>query len=304
MVILWGSLINLKGLKYTRVSDYYRDNDSPFRRCNRLLLDLTTPDSQVCCDGRRDDWLCRASYDEQARFFTSNWAWIIPLSFPLTTMIGEAFSLFFQPSVFNSISNKQSSHSNGGIAFFSSIKPLIQLFEDSFFGRYVVIMIRTLIRCTIYFMIAVFRAYILYLLPYYLTEISTASTTSKCWCPTLVSNKKCLLNFDFSDHIVLSIVQYVFPAMLELNYIFINKFSGVSKSNMSTLLFYLFYSGPILFLLLIIGINLKLMFFTTLFFHSPIENIVGMLLGLIWLSPLLNPKYIELWYNITKYGNI
>lgn len=157
-IILWGSLINFKGLKYSRVNDQYRTTEDQYRTCNHLLLELTTPDSQVCCDGRAEDWVCRASYDEQGRLFTSGWAWIIPMSLPLTTMLCEALSLLFQQSVTNSTSNKKSTLSHGGFAFLSPIKPLIQLFETTYLGRYAIILIRTLIRSMIYFIITIIRA--------------------------------------------------------------------------------------------------------------------------------------------------
>jgi hypothetical protein len=123
---------------------------------------------------------------------------------------------------------------------------------------------------------------------------------------------RCEMHFDFSDHIVLYMVQYIFPTLLEMDYLIANKFlsypmtvGGGSSPNGSVkdpiFSWKNIFLLPLLCSVLFILVNFRLALSTTLFFHTPMENIVGFLLAYIFsFSLLLSNRFVNFWINLTR----
>ncbi len=81
------------------------------------------------------------------------------------------------------------------------------------------------------------------------------------------------MQFDFSDHIVLAIVQFITPCMLEMGHIISASFvfGGV---NVAQLVAIIASAGITL-------LQLRGLFFTSVYFHTPLENLVGLVIALI-----------------------
>lgn len=83
VIIIFCSLLNYQGLKYSLLK-------APFEQfhCNNLVVTLSLPNSEVCCDtGHEDSWVCIASLDIIGRTFSSLYAWAIPLAVASTTLL-------------------------------------------------------------------------------------------------------------------------------------------------------------------------------------------------------------------------
>jgi hypothetical protein len=81
------------------------------------------------------------------------------------------------------------------------------------------------------------------------------------------------MEFDFSDHVVLAIVQFITPCMLEMGHTF-SFWSVHNRSHALQIIGFLIAFGMIL-------IQVRSLFFTSLYFHTPAENIVGLCIAVI-----------------------
>lgn len=97
---------------------------------------------------------------------------------------------------------------------------------------------------------------------------------------------RCQLAFDFSDHIVLFAVQYIFPSFLEIVHIssthgFLSdtpEISAKSSYGIARTLYWI----PFIVALGLILVCLRCMIFTMLFFHTPKENLVAVMVVAIF----------------------
>mmetsp|Transcript_18834 Transcript_18834/g.31530 ORF Transcript_18834/g.31530 Transcript_18834/m.31530 type:complete len:279 (-) Transcript_18834:167-1003(-) len=162
-------------------------------------------------------------------------------------------------------------------------------------------------RLIVYTFIFAFRTILLYLIPMYIQDAlqdTSENDTLLCWCKEFVSSKRCRLLFDFSDHIVLNLVQYILPCVLEIHYCWYN-YSHSSqdiearqkqgfilppfRSNMASYL-------VTIVALVIIGFNLRSILFTSMFFHTHAENAVGFLIAaLLAYRPLQRKDVATFW---------
>lgn len=88
------------------------------------------------------------------------------------------------------------------------------------------------------------------------------------------------MKFDYSDHVVLFIAQYIFPSILELLYLtFYDELSteGYALSVAPWLLRLAMFVPAA-----IIVFSLRALMFTMLFFHTPMENIVALMICLLF----------------------
>lgn len=111
----------------------------------------------------------------------------------------------------------------------------------------------------------------------------------------LYSDSRCMMQFDFSDHIVLFVAQYITPALLELDYLLVHRLSGTTGRNSSSA--NSVYLLPVVLCALSIFISLRAAFFTCLYFHTPAENLVGFAFAAsCTLLPLcLHPGTVRWW---------
>jgi hypothetical protein len=89
---LWFSALNDVGLKYSLVKKGTTSNypNKLVSGCRRNIVELTTPDSWLCCDEHKysDFWVCLAAFDTITRTMSSTLAWILPLTpFALTLLV-------------------------------------------------------------------------------------------------------------------------------------------------------------------------------------------------------------------------
>lgn len=84
------------------------------------------------------------------------------------------------------------------------------------------------------------------------------------------------MRFDYSDHIVLLIVQYLLPLCLEVAFLQFNRLdSGLSSLHSKIGTWKWLYYLPLAAIAILGLVCLKIIFFTTLFFHTPMENLVA-----------------------------
>lgn len=115
------------------------------------------------------------------------------------------------------------------------------------------------------------------------------------------------MNFDFSDHIVLSIVQYIIPSILELYYILQQTSSSHNMANHSILnkkeddlSKNVWYIVPLMICLFFIVANFRLMLLTAMFFHTPLENMVALLIGYLFgFAPLFTEYGSSIFLNMS-----
>lgn len=101
---------------------------------------------------------------------------------------------------------------------------------------------------------------------------------------------RCQMTFDFSDHIVLFCVQYIYPSMLEIFYIIhshglIVGGTEVTVGRTAYAIARNLYWIPLSVAILLIATSLRCMMFTILFFHNSLETVVA--LGVVFVFPYL-----------------
>ena len=245
-VVLYGSCLNSAGLKYSRVSaGHGRDSD-----CSRELLVLSVQESNFCCEGlRSSDWVCVAAYDEVNRKLTSHpWAYLAPfVPWVLTAALIE-------------------------VDIYASLR-----------------------RFLLYSILLVYRTYILYIgfgvvqSVYTTTGSSEAgseaiSERTSCWYSVHRRNGDCIDNFDFSDHIMFYIAQIVIPSAVEIGYVlgFHSVITGSGDGVRRRWKHWLQMFPTIVTALVLVILALRAMFFTSIYFHTPEENIVALSLAFLF----------------------
>eukprot|EP01038_Epipyxis_sp_PR26KG_P008582 gene8582-11597_t len=137
----------------------------------------------------------------------------------------------------------------------------------------------------------------------------------KLWCKDLLPKNKCNTEFDFSDHIVLHIVQFILPCALELHHNIIQYNRHIATNNRiltsqsqllkpgnaannninNPIITYLLPSS--LIAIVIIMISLRSILLTAMFFHTPAESAVGTIIALVFsLIPIsISNRFIQFW---------
>ena len=98
----------------------------------------------------------------------------------------------------------------------------------------------------------------------------TVEANENCWYSHLMEGV-CKDGFDFSDHIVLYSVQYIYISTIELAYIY------EQPRRMK-------YVLSVVCATLIMLFSLRSIFFTALLFHTIVENIVALLVVITFVS--------------------
>ncbi|KAJ1424842.1 hypothetical protein B484DRAFT_451361 [Ochromonadaceae sp. CCMP2298] len=155
-------------------------------------------------------------------------------------------------------------------------------------------------RLALYAGIFAFRTVVLYMLPVYLEGLLGRGEVGEllCWCKDFVSSSKCQLLFDFSDHIVLSLVQYMLPCVLEAHYCLCScGLLGTSPSGGATSSA---YAAPSLLAAAIIVLaSLRSMLLTCMYFHTSMENAVGFAVAAaLAYAPLCTKRAAVLWAQV------
>lgn len=215
--------------------------------CRQGVLNIYQSSSNICCEPLSTDIICNVTYDPFNYALSSYWAWIIALIPLLCTTIGEM--------VFSRLNAK-----------------------------------RTMKRLFLYLLIMAFRLIVLFLLA---SEIQVFFTErpKDCWYKALMRNGKCKSSFDFSDHIVLFLVHYLLPASLELEYIYYTIQEEAFMNNTATSISHQTvgiakyipntqYWLTILTASAITFLSYRGIYSTTLLFHTPLECLVAMVIGL------------------------
>lgn len=114
-------------------------------------------------------------------------------------------------------------------------------------------------------------------------------------CICIIFSVRCHDEFDFSDHIVFFTVQYILPLALE---------AEVSLSLMKTLLpkrirlatdaAVVLHFVAFLISCTVIVLNLKAIYFTCVYFHTPLESIVGFCIAFLFAFLPLNAGIIRI----------
>lgn len=253
IVVLLGSTFNYLGYKYLRVIP---DTDIKSGACQKRVLISQVEDSIICCekDATKHDWICIAAFDSFNRILTTYYAFMIPLIPLLLTTVIELY-FYFHQSKRNLKKEESSSHRNyvTGINLTAHILRLI-----------------------LYGSIFVFRTTFLYMLGDAIQRmLQKIEHINSCWYVDIVKGNSCHEIFDFSDHIVLYMLHYILPAALELAYVIIR----ISVDKLSSIAGLVKYVMPIIASIVICLVSLRSILFTCMFFHTPLENFVGLLIA-------------------------
>jgi hypothetical protein len=114
---------------------------------------------------------------------------------------------------------------------------------------------------------------------------------------------RCQLLFDFSDHIVLNLVQYVLPCVLEAHYCLcscglIGNIGNIGSTTSSAPAAAWAYA-PLLASALIVCASLRSMLLTCMFFHTSMENAVGFAVAAaLAYAPLCTKRAAVLWAQV------
>ena len=114
------------------------------------------------------------------------------------------------------------------------------------------------------------------------------------------------MEFDFSDHVVLCIVQYIVPSMLEMYYLLQrtsdshnsnnHSSSNVSQQELSKSVWYVM---PLVVCVVMIAMNIRLILLTTMYFHTPLENMVGFAIAMgFGFLPLYSKRFTAMFLNL------
>ena len=108
---------------------------------------------------------------------------------------------------------------------------------------------------------------------------------------------RCKDSFDYSDHIVLYIVQYIFIAVIELTYITVRR--SMMQTPFSNWAFFGdFISASTAFT--IIYYSLRGVLFTSMYFHSVTENLAAVVIVVLFAAaPLVLFANSNIWYKIS-----
>ncbi len=102
----------------------------------------------------------------------------------------------------------------------------------------------------------------------------------------------CVDHFDFSDHVVLYMCHYLLPASVEVAFILTRTFS--QRGSFLYLLLTQHWL-PLLACVALVGVSLRALLLTSMFFHSPGENLVGLLVSWVGLVLPLMWLVSEFW---------
>mmetsp|Transcript_30653 Transcript_30653/g.43991 ORF Transcript_30653/g.43991 Transcript_30653/m.43991 type:complete len:328 (-) Transcript_30653:362-1345(-) len=291
--VLLGTMLNFRGSKYTVVSSSNNISHNILHKsnCRKIALMVHVPNSIVCCS-QSSDSLCQAILDPVNKILTS-WPWAIVI--PIIPFLINSIASIVLVLVHASLDHRKS--------------------LDSILSCFGSIMRRLLL----YLGIIIFRMVVLYILPFRMQQwLSSPSSVQSCWCDSLVSKKKCSNEFDFSDHLVLAVVQYIIPSVLEshvslvlitirLPHSFISKIfypdqgnnALISTSNKPSSIYDVVVLCHVCSLVASIGIvllNFRSIFFTCRYFHTPFESIIGFCIAYFFsYHPLLRHSNI---YNV------
>lgn len=253
IVVFIGSTFNYLGYKYLRVVP---DTDVRSGACHKRVLISQVEDSVTCCekDSTKHDWICIAAFDTYNRILTTYYAFSIPLIPLISTIIIDLYFFIRQST----------KHTNGR-------DDDDRLVSSPNLSAHI-------LRLVLYCFIFVFRTACLYMLGDKIQKmLQKVAYSSSCWYIDLVKGNRCHDHFDFSDHIVLYMLHYMLPAALELAYVFIR----ISVEKNSSIAGIIKYFMTIFASIAICLASLRSILFTTMFFHTPMENFVGWLVALL-----------------------
>jgi hypothetical protein len=148
LLVGWGCLLNIHGHKYSKIYPAPEQLPTPYKYCHkRMVVALDIPDSYTCCDSARSgDLLCLSSFDPKVKLLSSNWAWLLPFVPLVCTTLIELISEFLHPLGFNSMTKREGrEHST----------PLGALQEGK--GKFVSVLMRSIMRAVVYFLIILIR---------------------------------------------------------------------------------------------------------------------------------------------------
>ena len=148
-------------------------------------------------------------------------------------------------------------------------------------------------RLGVYVFVFALRTFVLYKALGWLQAGLQPRPGSDCWYASYTRGSVCGSdNFDFSDHIVLYVANYLVPAALEAAYAYTSLLTAGGS------LPWLRYAPVAAASLLMATLTLRGVLFTCMFFHTPLESIVG--LGVVSgavLVPLYALAGTNFWHN-------
>ena len=125
-------------------------------------------------------------------------------------------------------------------------------------------------RLMLYLVLFLVRMLVLYKALGWVQSSLQAPPGSSCWYAPYTKHSLCLADqFDFSDHIVLYVVNYLAPAAIEVAY----AHTALAATGGGT---WLRYSPAVGAACILSLITLRGLLFTCMFFHSPLESAVGL----------------------------
>ena len=232
-----------------------------------MIYDIT--DSSMCCWGDHDEEsnekyqhyqsntknpiVCDVAYDKVTRFLCTYWGYVIPL-------IPLALNTFFD-LVFTHADNDTIHTNNQNKIQACATDPRVKAAWTAHF-----------LRLLVYVCIFVFRTVVLYMLADFVQFEVQSRPDEDCWYAKYVSSHSCIGEvFDFSDHIVFFIANYLIPVATELAFIG----AKIYTSRLSVMINLLRFSLPIISCIILAFLSYRVVYYTSAYFHSFSECLFG-----------------------------
>lgn len=282
-MIIIGSLLD--GRKHARSS-----GNSDFK-CYRQILIYDVEDSSVCCWGDHDEAshekyqfyqnngknpiVCDIAYDKMTKFLCGYWGYVIPL-------IPLALNTFFD-LVFTHIDSDTSVSINAKNKIETCVTdPRVKAAWTAHF-----------LRLLVYICIFVFRTVVLYMLADFIQHEVQPTPDEDCWYYKYVSSHSCINEvYDFSDHIVFFVANYLIPVATELAFVG----AKIYTSKLSVILNLLRFSLPISSCIILATLSYRIIFNTSAYFHTLSECLFGYILVVVTIGwPMLMLSNLGYW---------
>lgn len=155
-------------------------------------------------------------------------------------------------------------------------------------------------RLFLYLGIFLFRAFIIYSafskLQTFLNNAASNEQHGKCWYASLSKNNNCNHGFDFSDHVVFYIAVYTIPTTIEVCWT-MHTLRSVQYRNTDDFVPWFRHVPTFASAVILSAYCARNMMFTSLYFHTPMENLVAVML-------VVSTVTVPLWYDADRISRI
>lgn len=200
--------------------------------------------------------VCDAAYDKMTKFLCSYWGYVIPL---IPLVLNTFFDLLF-----THVDNNDTIVNANNKVEACVTDPHVKAAWTAHF-----------LRLLVYICIFVFRTVVLYMLADFIQYEIQPRPDENCWYARYVSSHSCIGDiYDYSDHIVFFVANYLIPAATEMAFIG----TKIYTSRLNVIINLLRFSLPISSCVILALLSYRVIYYTSAYFHSFSECLFGFIL--------------------------